>query len=76
MLFLGKLNNKGKNNGIIADQGGSKFYSTTDIWNAQSGAKLTDYLSEAIIFFMMVEIELSWYLTQMMCINKYMKVRL
>lgn len=43
---LGKLNNKGKNNGIIADQGGSKFYSTTDIWNAQSGAKLTDYLSE------------------------------
>ena len=31
---LGKLNNKGKNNGIIADQGGSKFYSTTDIWNA------------------------------------------
>lgn len=30
---LGKLNNKGKNNGIIADQGGSKFYSTTDIWN-------------------------------------------
>lgn len=43
---LGKLNNKGKNNGIIADQGGSKFYSTTDIWNAKSGAKLTDYLSE------------------------------
>lgn len=49
---LGKLNNKGKNNGIITDQGGSKYYSTTNtkkedtIWNAKSGEKLTDYLSE------------------------------